>query len=290
MERPIILVTGANGQLGSELRDLSKEYKDWDWLFTDHQELDITDTDALNTYFLEQAPLFVLNTAAYTAVDQAEDEGEMAYKVNSIGVKNLVEVCTKLKAKLIQVSTDFVFDGNSSVPYLEGDKTFPLGVYGASKLEGEQEALKYDEARVIRTSWVYSKYGKNFVKTMLRLGKEKDSLNVVVDQIGSPTWAADLARAICEMVLEWDKLGDQRLFHYSNSGYTSWYHFAREIMEKSDLNCKVNPIPSSMYPTKANRPKYSVLDKTRIVKALDLSIPEWQDSLAKCLEQLNNEN
>ncbi len=271
-----ILVTGSNGQLGSELKILLP-----DAVFTDSAELDITDLTAVINFVQTNNINTIINCAAYTAVDKAEDEPELAAKVNAIGPENLA----KTGCKLIHISTDYVFDGCGHKPYLPDDTTAPISVYGKTKLAGEQAVLLLSkEAIIIRTAWLYSSFGNNFVKTMRRLGTERESLNVVADQIGTPTYAKDLAEAIVSILPQVNEQ-NKGVYHYTNEGVCSWYDFAHEIMELSELKCKVCPIPSSSYPTKAKRPFYSVLDKSKIKQTFNITIPHWKEVLVQCLKQ-----
>ncbi len=271
-----ILVTGGNGQLGSELKNLLP-----DAVFTDFSDLDITNFNAVMDFVKNNNIDTIINCAAYTAVDKAEDEPELAAKVNTVGPENLA----KTGCKLIHVSTDYVFDGCGHQPYQPDDEANPVSIYGKTKLAGEQAVLlSAKEVVIIRTAWLYSSFGNNFVKTMRRLGAERESLNVVADQIGTPTYARDLAEAIVAVL---PQLNEQNkgVYHYTNEGVCSWYDFAHEIMELSGLKCKVCPIPSSAYPTKATRPFYSVLDKSKIKSTFGIEIPHWKESLQKCLKQ-----
>lgn len=271
-----ILVTGANGQLGTELKKLLL-----DAIFTDVGELDITNLDAVKNFVSNNHIETIINCAAYTAVDKAEDDIELAKKINEDGPRNLA----LSGAKVIHISTDYVFDGKNYQPYLPEDGTNPISVYGKTKRAGELAVL--DNAKVaviIRTAWLYSAHGNNFVKTMRRLGAEKDSLNVVVDQIGSPTFAGDLAKAIVAILPQMNE-SNKGIYHYTNEGVCSWYDFATEIMSLSGLSCKVNPIPSSAYPTKATRPFYSVLSKEKIKNVFNIEIPYWKESLRKFCEE-----
>lgn len=283
---PTILVTGANGQLGSELRVLSTSYPTYNFLFVTRNELEISDAIAVKKYFDTHTIDHCINCAAYTAVDKAETEKDIAFKVNADAVGYLAKACEKHQAQLIHISTDYVFDGTATEPIEENEHVNPLGVYGMSKLRGEQLAISnLENTIIIRTSWVYSSFGNNFVKTMLRLMKEKESINVVSDQRGCPTYAADLAEAILQIVL---KTNDQRptthgIFNYSNSGIINWYEFALTIKELSGSKCIVHPIPTSQYPTPAKRPQYSVLDTSKIRQTFGIPIPEWKESLKKCL-------
>lgn len=283
-----VLVTGANGQLGSELSALAEGFSHIQFLFCSSADLNITNKKSVDKTISEFAPQWVINTAAYTAVDLAETETEKAFEVNETGVEYLVEACREVDASLLHVSTDFVFDGNESRPYTKDDATFPLNVYGKSKLAGEQVARSYDKAIVLRTAWVFSSYGKNFVKTMLRLGAEREELNVVVDQVGAPTYAADLAAAILEIIQKADRGDSYGLYHYTNAGQTTWYHFSKEIMKEAGLNCVVHPITSGSYPTAAARPRYSILDTEETVKHFGLTQPDWELALKECIKILSN--
>ena len=287
-----ILVTGSNGQLGSEIKDLVTNYKDFNFFFRDLPELNICDAESLNTFIFNQNINAVINCAAYTAVDQAEEDVEIAEQVNSIGVLNLVNALKKVNGKLIHISTDYVFDGNSFLPYQELDELNPIGIYGETKRAGELVILNSSiDALVIRTSWLYSAYGNNFVKTMLKLGHERDELGVIFDQVGTPTYASDLAKTCLDILL--DKSSENismngKIYHYSNEGATSWYDFAKAIMELGSLDCKVRPIQTRDYPTPAKRPHFSVLNKTKIKKDFNIEIPYWRDSLDKCVEKLKS--
>jgi dTDP-4-dehydrorhamnose reductase len=285
-----ILVTGANGQLGMELRELSKNFLQFEFLFISHEELPVDDPGKLEHYFSAHQPQYCVNCAAYTAVDKAElsEEAEKVFKINAEAVKNLAQLCNHYNTKLIQVSTDYVFDGNSSEAYKEDDSANPLNTYGASKLMGEKNALENTDAIIIRTSWVYSSYGKNFVKTMLKLMKEKNELNVVNDQFGSPTYTADLAELIMKIIT--DQKWKSGIYHFSNDGIISWYDFAVAIKELSGGNCRINPVAASQYPARAKRPLYSVLDKTKIQKTFDIKLKNWKESLALCLEKIKEHN
>ena len=276
-----ILVTGAKGQLGQTFKDLQDHYKGHDFIFADLKMLDITKASDVSTFF-EQHPIdVVLNCAAYTAVDQAEDEEDFAYLVNKTGVEHLVKACDTHKASFIHFSTDYVFDGSKNQPYSETDSINPQGIYGASKRAGEEVILKSDvSSLIIRTSWLYSEYGHNFMKSMLKLGQERDELRIVYDQIGTPTYARDLAKATMSCIEKhktWQ--GRQAVYHFSNEGIASWYDFALAIFEKENISCKVKPILSKDYPTKAKRPHYSVLDKTKLKTDFELDIPHWLYSL-----------
>ncbi len=282
-----VLVTGADGQLGNELRKLAINEPNHRFFFTDVKDLDITDDRAVKQYMAEQKIRIVVNCAAYTAVDKAESDEQTATKINADAVKILAESCNRHQATLIHVSTDYVFDGHACKPYGEDHEVSPLSAYGRSKLAGERAAFINPETVVIRTSWLYSSFGNNFVKTMLRLGKERESLNVVFDQVGTPTYASDLAEAIMVIVGRAEQ-GDLKrgIFHFSDEGVCSWYDFAHEIMQLSGLKCNVNPIETKDYPTPAVRPPYSVFNKAWIKAAYGLEIPHWRDSLKRCLAEL----
>ena len=280
-----ILVTGGNGQLASCIKDVEKQYDDLNIIYTDHLELDICELNQIQTFFKSNPQInYCINCAAYTAVDKAETEAEKAFEINATGAKNLAQVCNDHDAILIHVSTDFVFDGEKNEPYTETDAANPISVYGASKLQGEveiQQALK--EYFIIRTSWLYSEYGNNFMKTMLRLAETRDGISVVSDQIGTPTYAGDLAEIIIQIInTKTEKYG---IYHYSNEGVASWFEFAKEIFKLTKNKIKVNPIPSIEYLTPAKRPKYSVLDKKKIIDVFKIDIPFWRDSLKKVILQ-----
>ena len=285
-----ILIIGSNGQLGSEIEEICPEYENIECLFKDLPDLDISDSHSLNSIIIDKNINAVINCAAYTAVDKAEKNIDLAKRVNSFGVYNLVEVLEKVNGKLIHISTDYVFDGNSSEPYKELDKVNPIGVYGETKRSGELAVINSKiDSIVIRTSWLYSSFGNNFVKAMLRLGNVEESLNVVCDQIGTPTYAKDLAKTCLDILtLNSSSLISKKgnLYHYSNEGIASWYDFATLIMELAGLNCKINPILSKDYPTLAKRPMYSVLDKTKIKEDFKISIPDWKESLGNCINNL----
>jgi dTDP-4-dehydrorhamnose reductase len=286
---PTILVTGANGQLGSELRKLSIRHSDWNFTFTDVNELDITNPEAIKTFNKGQNIDYVINCAAYTAVDKAESDLDLAKKINIDAVKNLTELASENNAVLIHVSTDYVFDGTACIPYTEDITTNPQSVYGNTKLEGELAALKYDKSVIIRTAWLYSTFGNNFVKTMLRLGKERPELRVVFDQVGSPTYAEDLAGAILSVIAGCEKDGVKPgIFHYSNEGVCSWFDFTWEILNFTKSSCIVKPIESKDYPAPAKRPSYSVFNKSKIKSTYGIDIPYWKTSLYKCLTELNS--
>jgi dTDP-4-dehydrorhamnose reductase len=287
----IILITGANGQLGNELRVVSQKYYGYDFIFTDIDTLDITNSEKTEEYLNQIKPTWIINCAAYNLVDKAESESEKALLVNGTAVKNIVEAIKGSYCRFIHISTDYVHDGRSNLPYSEAALASPLSSYGKSKLEGERFALLHQGSMIIRTSWLYSSFGNNFVKTILKLGKERESLSVVFDQIGTPTYASDLAEAIMYIISE--VIRNQIVFkpgvyNYSNEGVCSWYDFTAAILEVSGLACKVNPILTKDYPTAALRPPYSVLDKSKIKEDYDLSIPHWRTSLKKCMILLKN--
>lgn len=289
-----ILVTGSYGQLGSEIKRAAVSHEEnFKFFFTDADTLDITDVDALDNFVKANNINYIINCAAYTAVDKAEDEQDACYRINRDAVVNIGTVATNNRVKVIHISTDYVFDGTSTHPYVETDAVNPQSVYGKSKQEGEAGLQRVcHEAIIIRTSWLYSAFGNNFVKTMIRLGKEKEALNVVADQTGSPTNAADLAKAIL-YILDYSEANDFEpgIYHYSNEGITTWYDFTRMIHKYAGITtCKVSPITTDQYPTKAVRPKYSVLDKAKIKTIFNLSIPKLEDSLRACVEELMMEN
>jgi dTDP-4-dehydrorhamnose reductase len=285
-----ILVTGAYGQLGSEIKELALQFPNYEFIFTDVDSLDITSEIAVEAFFNNNKPDFVINCAAYTAVDKAEIEQEITEKINALAPKILGKYSNKTGAKLIHISTDYVFAGDANKPYFETDGVNPQGVYGATKLQGELNCLEENlNSVVIRTSWLYSAFGNNFVKTMLRLGEERDSLNVVFDQIGTPTYATDLAKTILSIIQLSEKDSAKFIpgvYHYSNEGVASWYDFAKAIFEISEIDCMVNPVLSDQFPTPAKRPHFSVLNKSKIKDNFGIEIPFWRDSLKDCLERL----
>jgi dTDP-4-dehydrorhamnose reductase len=279
-----ILVTGANGQLGSELRVLSLNTT-FEWIFTDYQELDLCDLDNLAVAITAISPQIIINCAAHTAVDKAESEFELSDILNNQAVAVMAKWSFANDCKFIHVSTDYVFDGNSAVALREDANTNPINVYGVTKLAGEKACLRENpEAIIVRTSWVYSSFGNNFVKTMSRLMQERDSLNVVNDQIGSPTYAADLAQAIITIInhQKWQ----EGIYNFSNEGEISWYEFALAIQEIGGFDCAISGIPSSAYPTPAKRPQYSLLDKTKIKTTFGVEVPDYSASLKICMELL----
>lgn len=282
-----ILVTGGKGQLALCIKDIENSLGDFNFIYVDYDELDITEKEEVHSFFEKQKIAYCINCAAYTAVDKAESDFETAKKVNELGVKYLAESCKEHNTVLIQISTDFVFDGKQSTFYKENDVTQPLGVYGLTKLNGEIAAANsLGEHFIIRTSWLYSEHGNNFLKTMLRLGREKDELGIVSDQIGTPTYAGDLAEIILKLIA--DRNNSYGIYHYSNEGVASWYDFAKAIFDESNTTVNILPINTKAYPTPAERPSFSVMDKSKIKTTLDIKIPHWNDSLRKCLTIINN--
>lgn len=278
----VIAVTGASGQLGQALQYISKEYPEISFVFWNSQQANVCSEESLRAAFLLKQPDYCINAAAYTAVDKAESEPEKAHLVNVIGARNLAKVCLEFNTKLIHISTDFVFDGTHIKPYLETDETKPLGVYGQTKLDGERQIQEIlEEHIIIRTSWVYSKFANNFMKTMLRLASERSELSVVNDQIGTPTYAVDLARVVVQIAAS--EQPDYGVYHFSNEGQTSWYGFARQIFDLSGSGVQLTGIPTSAYPTPAKRPAYSVLNKSRIKSVFGLSIRDWKSALAEAI-------
>lgn len=280
-----ILVTGANGQLGSELKELSSHYSQFEWVFADRSFLDLSDLASISNVLDSIQPQIIINCAAYTAVDKAETETELAEVLNHQAVGVIANWSSIHDCRLVHVSTDYVFDGNSSTALTEDAPTGPINIYGQTKLAGEQACMQENpNAIVIRTSWVYSRFGNNFVKTMSRLMQERDSLNVVNDQIGSPTYAADLAQAILTIITHshWQS----GIYHYSNDGEISWFEFALAIQAIGGFNCTISGIPSSDYPTPAQRPHYSLLDKSKIVTTFGVLVPGYRESLKACMGML----
>jgi dTDP-4-dehydrorhamnose reductase len=291
-----ILVTGKNGQLGRSIHKLvnadtkiDNNQSSNNFIFVGREELDLSSESSIAHYFNNNDKFdIIINCAAYTQVDKAEQEAELANQINHLAVKQLAEISSKQQTGLIHISTDYVFDGESDKPYIETDKTNPINVYGRTKLAGEKvlQAVMPMNTIIIRTSWLYSEYGNNFVSTMLRLNKERDELNVVSDQIGSPTYATDLAGAILEIIKNKEfREEDQttQIYHYSNEGEISWYEFAQEIFKIAKIDCKVSPITTQQYPMPAKRPKYTVMDKDKIVGMFNVNPVSWEDSLEKCL-------
>lgn len=285
MSKPKILITGANGQLGNEFRMLESGYPGYEFIFLSRQELSISNVDSVEEVFEKHRPDWCVNCAAYTAVDKAESEKDLAKAINAAAAGILAETCAQYGTRFIHISTDYVFNGSSAQPYREDDATGPINTYGHTKLLGERLVMQYNpESIIIRTAWVYSFFGNNFVKTMMRLMKERESINVVDDQIGSPTYAADLAQAIMHIISQGGEANG--IFHYSNEGRISWYEFALAIKDLTGSRCQVNPIPSSQYPTPAKRPQYSLLDKAKIASTFLLPIAQWRDSLEICVRKL----
>ena len=286
----VVLVTGSNGQLGQSLQFIAENYSNIDFKFCNSTTLDITDLENVKLIFQEYKPDYCINTAAYTAVDKAESEPEKTFAINATGAKNLAQVCKEYDTILVHVSTDFVFDGTAVKPYSETDVTNPKSVYGQTKLDGEKAIQDILQKHIIiRTSWVYSQFGNNFLKTMLRLGSEKDTLSVVNDQIGTPTNAVDLANAILQIIqtnTQHSTSSNFGLLHFSNLGQCSWFDFAKKIFEIHNIDIDLKPIPSASYPTPAERPKYSVLDKSKITDTFGVEIISWEDSLEKVVFHL----
>ncbi|HEY8898168.1 MAG TPA: dTDP-4-dehydrorhamnose reductase [Niastella sp.] len=291
MSQPVVLVTGANGQVGQELRVLAASYPTFEFVFTSHDTMPVNNEAAVQKVFAAHQSAYCINCAAYTAVDKAESEQDIAYQVNAEGTRILAAACKANNTRFIHISTDYVFNGQSPAPYTEDAATDPVNTYGATKLKGEQLCLQYDpEAVIIRTAWVYSSFGKNFVKTMMKLMHDRPAINVVSDQVGAPTYAADLAKCMMHIVA-----GDHAktinwvpgIYHYSNQGRISWHEFAVAIKEFTGSACTVNPIPSEQYPTPAKRPAFSLLDTNKIRKTFNCTIPEWKESLQQCIKLLS---
>lgn len=273
----VVLVTGANGQLGQAIQSIAKNYLNLNFVFCNSTDLDISNKENCQAVFRKIKPDYCINAAAYTAVDKAESEQYKAELINVIGAKNLAETCNELDAKLIHISTDFVFDGSNNIPYTENQIPNPRGVYGQTKLDGEKEIQNvFQNYYIIRTSWVYSQFGNNFMKTMLRLASKRTSLSVVNDQIGTPTNAVDLAEALVQIVINNNQYG---IYNFSNEGQCSWYDFAKKIFEINNVNIDLKAIPTSEFPTPAERPKYSVLDKSKIKSTFGITIKTWEESL-----------
>lgn len=289
-----ILVTGANGQLGMELQQLVSSWPQFNFIFTTRQELPLDNPEIIHRFISRQQPHYLINCAAYTAVDKAESEPGLAYQLNADAPAFIAAACQVYKCQLIHISTDYVFKGSEQGPYREDDSPDPVNLYGASKLEGERNILRIHPGSVIiRTAWVYSEFGKNFVKTMLGLMANRDEINVVNDQSGTPTYAADLSAAIMTIISTIEETSQDLqlaefagVYHFSNAGHITWYDFAVAIKEFSGSACRVNPISSSQFPTAARRPFYSVLDKTKIQKVFGILLNDWKTSLAVCLEKL----
>jgi len=281
-----ILVIGAGGQLGQCLKVVAERRGITEIVFPAEQDANILNESGLNDLLAKEQPAFVVNCAAYTAVDKAEDEADLSKSINETGAAYLASSCLANGATLIHVSTDFVFEGNDVKLLKEDDEAKPINVYGVTKLDGEKAVASILPAHfIIRTSWLYSEYANNFVKTMLKLGAERDELNIIADQVGTPTYAIDLANAIYDIIESGET--SYGIFHYSNEGVTSWFDFAKAIFDVSQTQVKVNPIPGSAYPTKALRPAFSVMDKTKIKETFNIEIPYWRDSLVACIKQIN---
>ncbi|MBP1677446.1 MAG: dTDP-4-dehydrorhamnose reductase [Bacteroidetes bacterium] len=285
MQTPTILITGSRGQLGNEMQAAAARYPNFNYIYTDIAELDICDKAALETFIEANKVNFIVNCAAYTAVDKAEDDVELCYRINRDAVQNIAQVAVANGIKVIHVSTDYVFDGTNHLPYSENQAVCPATVYGKSKLAGEEVLLATNPLSiVIRTAWLYSSYGNNFVKTMIKLGTERESLNVIFDQVGSPTYAADLADAILKIISNNNFVPG--IYHYSNEGVCSWYDFAKTIHRLTKISCNVQPIETKDYPARTPRPHYSVLNKARIKQTYGIQIPHWEESLEKCIALL----
>ena len=299
-----ILVTGSNGQLGQSIKSISSQNPEYQFTFIDQDEMDLSQPESISHYFQQNQFDLIINCAAYTAVDRAEEESEIADAINHLAVKQLAEITQQHNLMLIHIGTDYVYDGTAHKPYQEKNQTNPQNIYGISKLKGEQAIQTISpNAIIIRTSWVYSEFGNNFVKTMLRLGQEREQLNVIFDQVGSPTYAKDLAHCILQIVAlsendqgvflhdeNQDDTNNVPVYHFSNEGVCSWYDFAKAIFELTNTPCAVNPIETKDYPTPAKRPHYSVLNKSKIKQAYNLNIPYWKDSLYTCIKKLQENN
>ena len=282
-----ILITGSNGQLGNEMQQAAVRFPDFNYIYTDVAELDICDKGALDAFVKANNVNVIVNCAAYTAVDKAEDDVELCYKINRDAVRNIAEVATENKVKVVHVSTDYVFDGTNYLPYTEDMPVCPATVYGKSKLEGEQALLENcKESVILRTAWLYSSFGNNFVKTMIKLGTERDSLGVIFDQVGTPTYAADLADAILQLLS--NKTFVPGIYHFSDEGVCSWYDFTKTIHRMANITCDVKPIETKDYPARTPRPHFSVLNKGKIKSTYGISIPHWEVSLEKCIQLLQN--
>lgn len=282
-----ILITGSNGQLGNEMQQAAVRFPDFNYIYTDVAELDICDKSALDAFVKANNVNVIVNCAAYTAVDKAEDDVELCYKINRDAVRNIAEVASDNKVKVVHVSTDYVFDGTNYLPYTEDMPVCPATVYGKSKLEGEQALLENcKESVILRTAWLYSSFGNNFVKTMIKLGTERDSLGVIFDQVGTPTYAADLADAILQLLR--NETFVPGIYHFSDEGVCSWYDFTKTIHRMANITCDVKPIEAKDYPARTPRPHFSVLNKGKIKSTYGISIPHWEVSLEKCIGLLHN--
>jgi len=285
-----ILITGANGQLGNEIKELAPAHSDYEFLYTDVGELDITKAADVNQYFEINKPDVIINCAAYTAVDKAETDEETAFLINAVAAGILARAAVDANAFMVHVSTDYVYDGRNFQPYVETDPINPASVYGKSKQAGEEAVQQTGvKAVIIRTSWLYSAFGNNFIKTMMKYGRQRDSLNVVFDQVGTPTYAHDFAKAILDILPVAMTADNIEIYHYSNEGVASWYDFAKAIHEFANIKCQVNPIPTTDYPLPAERPFYSVLNKSKIKNHFSIEIPYWRISVKACIERLEKE-
>lgn len=281
-----ILVTGSNGQLGNEMQQIAKQYPNYKFIFTDVAELDICDIKAVQLFAQENGVNYIVNCAAYTAVDKAETDQELCYKINRDAIRNIGEVAKKLNIKVIHISTDYVFDGTNHIPYTEEMDVCPTSIYGKSKLDGEIALMQTDcEALILRTSWLYSTFGNNFVKTMIKLGTDRDALGVIFDQVGTPTYAADLADAIMKIINH--PTFSTGIYHFSDEGVCSWYDFTKSIHRLSNIRCNVKPIETKDYPVATPRPHYSVLNKSKLKSTFGIVIPHWEESLEKCIQRLS---
>ena len=282
-----VLVLGQNGQVGNELKVLSTNY-DYNFFFTDRTSVDICNFSQVKEFIKKNNINIIINASAYTAVDKAEKDKQLADDINHKAIENLASLAKKFNLKLVHISTDYIFNGKNYKPYVEDDSVEPQGVYGETKLLGEQAIQKINPTNsiIIRTSWVYSSFGNNFVKTMLKLGKERDALTVIFDQVGTPTYARDLAKTILEII---PQINNEKveIYHYSNEGVLSWYDFAKEIMKMAEIECKISPIETKDYPTPASRPHYSLLNKSKIKTTFNIDIPYWKDSLSECLNVMD---
>lgn len=286
-----ILLIGCSGQLGQSLQSIALNYQEYEFVFTDRNQLDLSNNLCISDFFEGKTFDIIINCAAYTAVDKAESEAFLANQINHLAIEQIADVAKKIHAKLIHISTDYVFSGSHHQPYIEKDEVAPHGVYGKTKLKGEKAILTKlkSNALIIRTSWLYSEYGNNFFKTMIKLGENCDDLNVVSDQVGTPTYAKDLAEALMTIIKSQkfkQKIFKTSILHYSNEGVCSWYDFAKTIFELTNIECQVTPIETISYPTPAKRPYYSVLNKSKIKKNYNLSIPYWKDSAKRCMRAL----
>ena len=282
-----VLVTGSNGQLGLSIKNQAGSFPTFHFIYTDVDELDITNIEKLKIFFQKNKIDALINCAGYTAVDKAETEREKAFLINAQGVKNLASLSNEFGYFLFHISTDYIFDGKKTNPYIESDSPNQLSIYGLSKFEGEKEIISLAKnAIILRTSWLYSEYGNNFVNTIQRLAKERPELKVVSDQVGTPTYAGDLAEAILKIISHKSDFSGVNIYHFSNEGVASWCDFAKAIVGMDNLSCKVTPIPTSEYPLPAIRPFYSILSKEKINKEFDINIPDWKESLKKCLDNM----